>query len=202
MALRASLSGPVLSAGERVPEAFVERRARMKKKKLRKKKSVGACSRLRRGRQERRARPSAASGPSRVRRPSRPAGPASINLAIGASGTADTPVIGPKPDLGGAARGDRERPPALLARGRCCTPRVRAAPRSFADRPAARPRRRRPKERRRVVRHRRSARRDTPSSVGARSEEKWPPDGRAGPGETETTRAYFFLSLARRSHLA
>ncbi|KAL1428558.1 hypothetical protein MTO96_002923 [Rhipicephalus appendiculatus] len=102
------------------------------------------------------ARPSAASGPSRVRRPSRPAGPASINLAIGASGTADTPVIGPKPDLGGAARGDRERPPALLARRRGrCTPRVRAAPRSFADRPAARPRRR-PKERRRV-RHRRSA---------------------------------------------
>lgn len=27
---------------------------------------------------------------------------ASINLAIGARGTADTPVIGPKPDLGGA----------------------------------------------------------------------------------------------------
>ncbi|EEC06964.1 hypothetical protein IscW_ISCW018368 [Ixodes scapularis] len=45
--------------------------------------------------------------PSRVRRSvttcltGRPLSP-SINLAIGASGTADTPVIGPKPDLGGA----------------------------------------------------------------------------------------------------
>ncbi|CAN7986628.1 unnamed protein product, partial [Ixodes hexagonus] len=49
-------------------------------------------------------------GPSRVRRSvttcltGRPPRWPSINLAIGASGTADTPVIGPKPDLGGAHR--------------------------------------------------------------------------------------------------
>ncbi|KAG0414240.1 hypothetical protein HPB47_008587, partial [Ixodes persulcatus] len=61
--------------------------------------------------------------PSRVRRSvttsltGRPLSP-SINLAIGASGTADTPVIGPKPDLGGARSSPLSRTTAAARRVR------------------------------------------------------------------------------------